>query len=140
MYVQLRNHVCLVMVVVLAGAMVGCVRRTLTISTEPVSGARVLLNDEDVGVSPVTVDFTWYGDYEVIIRHPDYQTLNTHWRVRGPWYQVPPIDFFAEVLLPVTLHDRHEQTFTLVEQTTPTRAELVKRADEMRESALFSDE
>ena len=26
----------------------GCVRRTMTIRTEPVSGARVFLNDEDV--------------------------------------------------------------------------------------------
>ena len=128
------------MVVALAGAIGGCVRRTMTIHTEPISGARVILNDEDVGISPVTVDFTWYGDYDLILRHPDYQTLNTHWRIREPWYQIPPVDFVTEVLLPVTLHDRHEQTFTLTEQTLPTREELVKRADEIRERALFSDE
>jgi len=124
----------------LSGAIGGCVRRTMTINTAPVSGARVLVNDEDVGVSPVAVDFLWYGDYDVIVRHPDYETLHTHWRIPAPWYQLPPIDIVSEVMLPVTLHDRHEQTFTLNERTLPTRDELIQRADETRETALFSDE
>ena len=86
---------------VLAASLGGCVRRTMTIRTEPVSGARVFLNDEEVGRSPVAVDFTWYGDYDVIIRHPDYETLKTHWRVREPWYQYPPFDFFSQIFSPL---------------------------------------
>ena len=40
----------------------------------------------------------------------------------------------------MTLHDRHEQTFTLTEQAYPTREELIQRADETREEALFTEE
>ncbi|MCP4263659.1 MAG: PEGA domain-containing protein, partial [Planctomycetes bacterium] len=40
----------------------GCVERKLTINTEP-QGALVILNDEEIGTSPVTVSFEWYGDY-----------------------------------------------------------------------------
>ena len=49
----------------------GCVRRTLMVRTEP-EGARVFLNDYEVGTSPVSVDFTWYGDYDVIVRKDGY--------------------------------------------------------------------
>ena len=56
-------------VISLAGllGLCGCVERELTINTNP-SGAVVLLNDEEIGVSPVTVPFNWYGDYNVTIR------------------------------------------------------------------------
>ena len=114
----------------------GCVRRTLTINTEP-SGALVLLNDEEVGHSPVTTDFTWYGDYDVIVRHPGYETLKTHLPVRHPWYQIPPIDFFFEVLWPGRIHDARSYDFSLVEAEAPTRPELIERAEALRDRALF---
>jgi len=51
----------------------GCVERRLTINTEP-QGALVILNDEEIGESPVTVNFNWYGDYWVRIRKEGYET------------------------------------------------------------------
>jgi hypothetical protein len=36
----------------------GCVERELTINTKP-EGALVILNDEEIGTSPVTVSFNW---------------------------------------------------------------------------------
>ena len=137
----MQRHMAWGLMVVFAASLGGCVRRTMTIRTEPVSGARVFLNDEEVGRSPVTVDFTWYGDYDVIIRHPDYETLKTNWRVREPWYQYPPFDFFAEVVVPFEIHDnRHDRTFALAPRQTPTRDELVQRADALRERALFTED
>ena len=55
----------------------GCVERKLTINTEP-QGALVILNYEEIGTSPVTVSFSWYGDYRVRISKQGYETLNTH--------------------------------------------------------------
>ncbi len=52
---------------VLAGGMAvagGCVERTIHITSDP-SGALVHLNDEEVGRTPVTVPFTFYGVYSV---------------------------------------------------------------------------
>ncbi len=113
----------------------GCVRRTMTITTEP-SRAMVFLNDQEVGPSTVSTDFLWYGDYDVIIRKEGYKTLKTHWNVEPPWYQKVPIDFFAEVLWPRWLHDTHERHFTLEPAETPTDEELIGRALETRDRAL----
>jgi hypothetical protein len=109
----------------------GCVRRTMTITTEPPQ-ALVFLNDEEVGRSEVSTDFLWYGDYDVVIRMEGYKTLKTHWRIDAPWYQIIPFDFFAEVLWPGHIHDRHFAHFELEPQEYPTSEELAQRAEELR--------
>lgn len=112
-----------------------CVRRTLTITTDP-PDARVYLNDQEIGHSRVTTDFLWYGDYDVAIRKDGYQTVQTNWKIETPWYQVIPLDFFFEVFWPGELHDQHERHFVLEPQQLPTQAELIERANETRELAL----
>ena len=74
----------------------GCVERKLTIVTEP-SDAVVWLNDEEVGTTPVTVNFNWYGDYSVRIEKPGYEILNTHRKLERPAHDRFPLDFFAEL-------------------------------------------
>ncbi len=118
-----------------AVVLTGCVRRTLTIETEP-QGAVVTLNDEQIGPTPVSRDFTWYGDYDVVIRKAGHQTLHTNIVVKPPWYQLPPFDFFADVLWPGELQDRHHHGFTLEAWVAPDHDELVERSLELRERAL----
>ncbi len=118
---------------------VGCVRRTLTIETEP-QGALVHLNDVEVGVSPVSTDFVWYGDYDVVVRKEGYQTRHTHWDVKPPWYQIPPIDFFADVLYPGRIHDQRRLELKLEPWSEPEQDQLLGRAREMRERTFLEDE
>jgi hypothetical protein len=127
------------LLLVMACVLPGCVRRTLTIRSEP-DGALVFLNDEEVGRTPVTTDFTWYGDYDVILRREGCQTLHTHEEVKAPWYQIPPIDFFFEVLWPGMIVDARTLDFYLEPEELPTRDELVDRAQAFRERALFEAE
>ena len=122
-------------VLVLTAGLIGCVRRTMTITTEP-PGAMVFLNDQEIGRSEVTTDFLWYGDYGVTLRKKGYETLKTHWEVKPPWYQYMPIDFFAEVLWPGHIHDTRDAHFVLQPKQLPTSEELVSRAAETRERAL----
>jgi len=110
----------------------GCVRRTMTIKTDP-PNARVFLNDQEIGRSEVSTDFLWYGDYDVVIRKEGYETLKTHWQIDPPWYEHVPLDFFAEVLWPGQIHDQHKTHFSLHESQTPPVEEVVKRAEELRE-------
>lgn len=112
-----------------------CVRRTMTITTEP-KGAIVYLNDREIGRSDVTIDFTWYGDYEITLRKEGYQTLNTHWDVRAPWYQIPPLDFFAEILWPGKIVDARSNHFVLEPLLEPSPHELQTRAFDLRNQAL----
>ncbi len=128
------RHVCATLAA-LTVVSAGCVRRTLRITTEP-PNALVFLNDQEIGRSEVITDFLWYGDYDVIIRKEGYQTLQTHWNIEPPWYQVVPIDFFSEVLWPGHLHDMHSRHFVLSPRTLPTTEELIERAEETRKRAL----
>ncbi len=129
----------LVALIVALSWLVGCVERTLTINTTP-EGALVYLNDEEIGRTPVSTNFTWYGDYDVIIRKDGYKPLKTSAMIREPWYQVPPIDFFAECLTPATIRDTHYLEYELEPADPVVPDELVRRAEEVKERTLYSDE
>ena len=115
----------------------GCVERTARIETEP-SGALVTINDEEVGVSPAKFSFLWYGDYDIILRKPGYKTRKTNQRITAPWYEWPPIDVVAELMIPTTIRDVHVlPTFALETAEEPNIADLVERATELRDEALY---
>ncbi len=122
-------------ILIVAVTLLGCVRRTITITTEP-PHAVVVLNDQEIGRSEVTADFCYYGDYDVVIRKEGYKTLKTHWDIKAPWYQVFPLDFVAEVLWAWEIRDTHSRHFELEKQVLPTREDLLERAEEMRNRAL----
>jgi len=113
----------------------GCVRRTMTITSEP-PNALVVLNDQEIGRTEVTADFLWYGDYDVVLRKEGYATLHTNWKIKAPWYQVPPLDFFFEVLWPGQLHNHQTQHFVLEPEQLPTPEEVAGRAVELRNAAI----
>jgi len=110
----------------------GCVERKLTINTEP-QGAIVVLNDEEVGISPVTVSFEWYGDYNVRISKEGFETLKTHRKLKAPWYDAFPFDFFAQLVTPKRIVNSYEWTFELSRKQQISREELIKDAEELKE-------
>ena len=118
---------CLIVCLLLAG----CVERKLTINTKP-QGALVLLNDEEIGTSPVTVSFEWYGDYWVRISKEGYETLNTHRPLKGPWYDNFPFDFFAQIVSPKRIVDSYEWTFELEPKKQISREELIQNAEKLK--------
>lgn len=120
-----RFGLCLVASLLLGG----CVERELTINTSP-QGALVTLNDEEIGISPTTVNFQWYGDYNVRISKEDYETLNTHRELKGPWYDGFPFDFFAQIVNPNRIVDSYEWTFELSPKRQISREELIRNAQE----------
>jgi len=114
----------------------GCVDRELTITTDP-PDAQVFVSDTEKGRSPVTFPFTWYGDYDIIIRKNGYDTLKTHANINTPLYQYPPFDFFSE-LAPWWYRDRRYVHLKLTPATQPSDAELIQRAKAMRQRNLES--
>ncbi len=117
----------------------GCVRRTLTVNTVP-DGAMVMLNDQPVGTSPVTVDFTWYGDYSIIARKEGFEAANTHKRIDTPWYELPGIDFVSENMMPFTIYSKHEVSLALEPRKPVDAQTLLKDATEFRERTLFGND
>jgi len=109
----------------------GCVERKLTINTQP-QGALVVLNDEEIGASPVTVSFEWYGDYDVRISKEGFETLKTHRNLKAPWYDNFPFDLFTW-LNPERTVDEYEWTFELSPKKEISREELIQNAEELKE-------
>ncbi len=126
-----------ILLAVALATLTGCVERTMKITTRP-PGAVVIVNDEEVGISPVTFAFTWYGDYDLMFRKEGYQTLKTHHRITAPWWQWPVFDLITETMIVGTIRDRHDlPPFELQEAVTPPIEDVVNRAVELRSRALF---
>jgi len=125
-------QILIVVVVALVTMLGGCVERRLTINTNP-QDALVVLNDEEIGQSPVTVSFNWYGDYNVRISKEGYETLKTHRLLKSPWYDKFPWDFFAQIVSPKKIRDAYEWTFELSPKQPPDREQLIQSAQDLKE-------
>ncbi len=121
----------------LAGLLSACMRRQLVISSDP-SGALVHVNDVEVGTTPVSVDFTYYGTYDVLLEKEGFEPLRTSAPARAPIYEWPPLDLAASAL-PGGVETRVRWHFTL-EPVIESRVKpevhekaLVERARVMKE-------
>ena len=92
----------------------GCVRRNLTIRSEPL-GALILMNDQKIGTTPYSYDFQWYGAYRLTLMKDGYNRLDDMVTLRAPWYMWIPVDFVME-LLPFPIRDTRAVSYTLQEK------------------------
>ncbi|MCE5280451.1 MAG: PEGA domain-containing protein [Planctomycetaceae bacterium] len=124
----------MVLMIVAAALTAGCVERQITFTSDP-PGAIVIVSEKEVGRTPVTIPFTWYGDYEILYKLKDYKTVRTHAQINMPWYEVPPIDLMSE-LAPWTYHDFRYFHQILVKAESPSDEELIQRAVIMEKRVL----
>ena len=117
----------------------GCVERVIKISSQP-SGALVWLNDREIGRTPLAVTFTFYGDYDVVIRKEGFNTIKTSKVTPTPWYEKAGIDFFSECLWPQTIIDEHVWSFELETLDMNNEVELLKRGKALQSALESSSE
>ncbi|HEU5118271.1 MAG TPA: PEGA domain-containing protein [Isosphaeraceae bacterium] len=111
--------------------LVGCVERRYTIRTDP-PGALVFVNGQEMGPSPISSDFTYYGDREIVIVADGYETERIIQKINAPIYDNALTDFFTENLLPFTVRDEREFIYRLRPRSLTPPAELEQRADMLR--------
>jgi hypothetical protein len=115
----------------------------MSIESNP-PGALVYLNNQEVGRTPMTRDFKWYGDYDVQLRLEGYETLTTNQKVIAPAWNWVPFDLFAG-LLPFTFKDERSFSYALT-PLDPAKDQpegLLNRAGELRgqlEGSAFTRE
>lgn len=109
----------------------GCVSRRVTIRSDP-PGALVLLEGKKVGYTPVAFDITYYGTREITLVKPGYETLTTMQKISPPWYQVPPLDFVSDNLLPYKVTNRQEFFYPLNPELVYPTQEILDRARQLR--------
>ena len=133
----MRNAILLAGSLACALAVAGCysqVQRTITIESDP-PGALCWLNDNEVGRTPLTVPFTWYGTYGVRLELPGYEPLLTKAKVSAPPYEWIPLDLAFETVVPGVHYDTHAYKF-IMKKAEPTDPDaLRRRADGFRERA-----
>ncbi len=110
----------------------GCVERRVVIRTNP-PGALVYVDDHEVaGTTPVAVSPTYYGTREIRLIKDGYETKTVLQPMPPPWYEVPPLDFFSENVVPGTLHDTRTLDFQLDPQGVVPKEQLLARAENLR--------
>ena len=113
----------------------GCVKKTLTIDSQP-QGALVVLNECEVGRTPVTVPFVWYGSYEIILSKEGYDTQVIHQRIFAPPHQWLGVDLITEALIPMEFKDEKHFKYTLDKTKPVRRDDLINRGEALQQKAL----
>ncbi len=88
------------LLLLVATAGLGCVQRRLTIRSNP-PGALVFVDNYELGTTPVSTDYVYYGTRKIRIIKDGFETLNVKQWIPPPWYQIFPLDFVAENIVPV---------------------------------------
>jgi len=113
----------------------GCVRRRLNVRSNP-PGALVYVDNQQIGTTPCSVDFTYYGTREIRLIKPGYETLTFNQPIPTPWYEYPPLDFVSENLTPAKIRDNRTVTFDLPPQIIVPTEQLLDRAHQLRQETL----
>jgi hypothetical protein len=111
----------------------GCVQRRLTILSNP-PGAMVYVGDEEIGTTPVSTDFVYYGNRKIRLEKPGFETLKVDQPIPAPWYQIPPLDVVSDNFALHEVRDERFVTFDLAPQVVVPQHELLRRADGLRQA------
>lgn len=117
--------------VMLSLLLVACApaQRRIIVTSDP-SGARVHLNDVDVGVTPVEVDFTYFGTYDVRLAKPGFEPLHEARKAEAPLHEWPGVDLIA---MAIPGQEVTEIAWHFVLSPSETDPEgLIERAREVR--------
>ena len=120
----------LALVLVLCCA-VGCVQRRMTIRSNP-PGAFVYIDDNQIGTTPCSTDFVYYGTRQFRLVREGYETLTVDKKISAPWYEWYGIDFFSENLVPAEIRDERTIDFDLVPQRLISPEQLVANGEQLR--------
>lgn len=111
--------------------LLGCVERELVIQSIP-ENATVLLDGEEIGKTPLKYKFDFYGTREIIIRKSGYETLRFNIKIKPPFYEIIPLDFAVENLLPAKVKVGEKIIIKLKEKTGEDRREIIEKAQIFR--------
>lgn len=113
-------------------SLTACADRRIHITSDP-PGALVALNDVEVGRTPLEVNFTSFGVYDVRLQRSGYATLHTSAEAKPKLHDQPVIDALVAPLPGTPRTDIHWH-FVMEPLVTDPDA-LINRAREVRDMA-----
>ncbi|MFO0429508.1 MAG: PEGA domain-containing protein [Planctomyces sp.] len=132
--VMLIKRFHLLVLLILVVSQTGCVHRRFTVNTNP-PGALVRVDGKDIGYSPASVDFTWYGTREIQLLKDGYETRTELTSIPAPWYQVFPLDFFSDNFLGTHTSDHRQFNFQLTPKRNDVSNDVIQRGRSLRSEA-----
>jgi hypothetical protein len=126
-----RRYVATLLVLLAISSTTGCVRRRLTVRSNP-AGAVVHIDNQRIGTTPCAVDYVYYGTREVRMSLPGYETLTVNQPLPAPWYQWPGIDFISENLVPARIEDARTVSFNLQPARIEPAEQIIARGEDLR--------
>jgi hypothetical protein len=106
----------------------------MTIRSNP-PGALVYVDDYQIGSTPVSSDFIYYGTRKIRLVKDGYETLTVRQPFPLPWYQVFPLDFVTENIWPWEIRDERVVDLAMVPAAMTPPEEVVGRAEAARLTA-----
>ncbi len=119
-------------IVLVAGS--GCVQRRMTIRSNP-PGALVYVDDYQIGTTPVSTDFVYYGTRKIRLVKDGFETLTVRQPLPVPWYEVFPLDFVSENLWPWEIRDERVVDLAMAPAESQPAELVVARAQTARLAA-----
>ncbi|MDG1991244.1 MAG: PEGA domain-containing protein [Pirellulales bacterium] len=113
---------------------IGCVQRRMTVRSNP-PGALVYVDDYQIGTTPVSTDFVYYGTRKIRLIKDGYDTLTVQQPFPVPWYEIFPLDFVTENLWPWEIRDERVVDLAMIPAGTVPAETVVSRAELARRSA-----
>jgi hypothetical protein len=110
----------------------GCVQRRFTVRTNP-PGAVLYVDDNEIGVTPASHDFVYYGVRKIRLVKDGYETLTVLQPIPAPWYQFIGLDFITENLIPGEIRDERVLDFQMQPQIIVPTEQLLSRAENLRQ-------
>jgi len=112
----------------------GCVRRRLTVRTNP-PGAQVYVDDQEIGTTPCSSAFVYYGTRKITVVKDGYRTETVFQKINPPWYELPPLDFVSENIVPREVRDERIVDVQLSPEEVVPAQKLLERAQSLRDNA-----
>lgn len=118
-------------------ALGGCAQRRIVVTSEP-AGATVYVNDVEIGRTPVSAGFTYYGVYDVRLHRDGFEPVSTSARADAPLYEFAGPDLITEAI-PGGVLTEVKWHFTLqpigeVGDRKVFEKDLLQRAGELRKT------
>ena len=109
----------------------GCVQRRFIVRSQP-EGAFVSIDRQPIGLTPLSVPWTYNGTREFQLEKDGYQTIKVQQRVKPRWYETFPVSFFTENFSPREFRDERLLEFQMEPKTQVQGNLLLDRANDLR--------
>jgi hypothetical protein len=109
----------------------GCVQRRFIIRSQP-EGAFVTIDKQPIGLTPLSVPWTYNGTREFQLEKDGYKTIKVQQRFQPTWYETFPASFVTENFWPQEIRDERVLDFQMEPKTQVQENLLLDRANDLR--------